>query len=170
MTRRTTAAWLLVCGLIGWASPARADVVTDWDLIATQAIAVAGVRQGPAGAIDLAMVLVAMHDAIQAYQHRFESYSEPIANATGSHVAAAATAARDVLVGVGLTTAGGSTIDSIYNTYLSSRGLLNDNGIATGHQAAARFSACARATMGAHRRMQNSSSAGPVPANGVLPR
>jgi len=137
--RRRIAAWLVVGGLLGWGTPARADVVTDWNLIAAQAIAVAGVRQGPAGAIDVAMVQVAIHDAIQAYQHRFESYSAPIANASGSPVAAAATAAHDVLIGVGLTSTAAGTIDSIYNTYLSSRGLQNDNGIATGHQAAAQI-------------------------------
>ena len=133
--RSLMAAWLVVGALLGWTTPARADVVTDWNLIAAQAIAVTGVRQGPSGVIDMAMVQVAAHDAIQAFQHRFESYGAPIANASGSPVAAAATAVYDVLIGVGLTTTAAGTIDSIYNTYLASRGLQNDNGIATGHQA-----------------------------------
>jgi hypothetical protein len=40
----------------------------------------------------------AMHDAIQAFEHRFETYGPPIEGATGSPVDAAATAAHDVLV------------------------------------------------------------------------
>ena len=43
------------------------------------------------------MVHVAMHDAIQAIEQRYEPYGLPIAGATGSPIAAAATAAHDVL-------------------------------------------------------------------------
>jgi hypothetical protein len=120
------------------ASPAavHADVVTDWNAVAAQAIGVAGARQGPAGNIDVAMVQLAIHDAIQAFQHRFETYSLRIANATGSPVAAAATAARDVLVGVGLTTTPSGTVDSLYMAYLASHSLIGDPGIFVGQQAA----------------------------------
>ena len=94
----------LICGLMCWASPASADVIVDWNLIATQAMAAAGTsRQGPAGLIDMAIVQLAMHDAMQAFQKRFESYGPPIGNASGSPVAAVAKASRDVLIGVGLT-------------------------------------------------------------------
>ena len=72
------AGWV-VCGLLCWASPAVADVVVDWNFIAAQAVASAGTsRQGPAGQIDMAIVQLAMHDAMQAYQKRFESYGAPI--------------------------------------------------------------------------------------------
>jgi hypothetical protein len=55
-------------------------------------------RFGLSSILDLAMVHLAMHDAIQAYDHRFEPYAGTISNATGSPVAAAAAAAHDVLV------------------------------------------------------------------------
>ena len=44
------------------------------------------------------MMHIAIHDAVQAYQHRFKTYNAPIPNAAGSIIAAVATAARDVLV------------------------------------------------------------------------
>src|SRR5262245_29313825 len=131
--------------LLGVPQIANADVVIDWNFIATQAILVlAGGRENPAPTIDLAMVHVAMHDAIQAFEHRFESYGEPIADASGSPVAAAAAAAHDVLVGVGLVSVPigpnfppGTTVDSLYNAYLQARSLVNDSGLSVGHQAAA---------------------------------
>jgi len=50
----------------------RADVVTDWNDIASQAALQLAVppRPGPSAILDLAMVHVAMHDAIQAYEDR----------------------------------------------------------------------------------------------------
>ena len=138
--RRGVAIALAVIGTVAVPTAARADVVTDWNFIATQAILVANARQGPAGTIDLAMVHVAMHDAIQAFEHRFDSYGEPIADASGSPVAAAAAAAHDVLVGVGLVSVPiganfppGTTVDSLYNDYLKARSLLNDDGLSAGH-------------------------------------
>ena len=120
-------------------APAAADVVTDWNAIAGRAVVAAGAaRPGPSGLIDWAMVQLAVHDAMQAYQHRFDSYGAPIANAQGSHIAAVATAAHDVLIGVGFVnlTAPVGTIESEYQSYLSTRGLTNDDGIQVGHDAA----------------------------------
>jgi len=81
---------------------ARADVVTDWNLITVQTInaltPASHLRPGPTSILDLATVHVAMHDAIQAFEHRYESYAPPIPAATGSPIAAAAKAAHDVLV------------------------------------------------------------------------
>jgi hypothetical protein len=74
----------------------RADVVSDWNEIASQTAI--PVRPGPSAILDLAMVHAAMHDAIQAYQGRFKPYGASIPNASGSPVAAAARAAHDVLV------------------------------------------------------------------------
>jgi VCPO second helical-bundle domain len=138
MLRRPLLAGSLLCGFLCWANPAVADVVVDWNLIATQAVVSAGAaRPGPSGLIDVAMVQLAMHDAVQAFQGRFESYGGPIANASGSPVAAVARAARDVLIGVGLTTTANGGVDTLYTNYLSSRGLTNDAGLAAGQQAAA---------------------------------
>ena len=88
---------LMVTGTLATAASATADVVTDWNEKTVAYVNAAG-RPAPAWILDLAMVHIAMHDAIQAYQHRFETYNDPIAGAAGSAVAAAATAARDVLV------------------------------------------------------------------------
>ncbi|HWC16416.1 MAG TPA: hypothetical protein VG498_05355, partial [Terriglobales bacterium] len=76
---------------------ALADVVTDWNEIAAT-LAVPARAPAPTSVLDLATVHVAMHDAIQAYEGRFESYAATVANPSGSKVAAAATAAHDVLV------------------------------------------------------------------------
>jgi len=130
------------------ASPAAADVVTDWNATTGQAIvAAAAIRPGPSGLIDWAMVQLAMHDAMQAYQHRFDSYGTPIANGQGSYVAAVATAACDVLLGVGFVNVSNAQpgpppvpavkIVDECASYLSTRGLSNDPGIQAGHDAAA---------------------------------
>jgi hypothetical protein len=138
MVKLSAVSTTLLCGLLGASSPAAADVVTDWNLIATQAVTQAGsARPGPSGLIDITMVQLAIHDAVQAYQGRFESYGPPIVGAAGSPVAAAAKAARDVLIGVGLTNTAGGSVDSIFNSYLALRGLGSDAGIAVGQQAAA---------------------------------
>lgn len=138
MLRTRLLAGSLLCGFLGWANPAGADVVVDWNLITTQAVVSAGAaRPGPSALIDVAMVQLAMHDAVQTFQGRFESYGGPIANASGSPVAAVARAARDVLIGVGLTTTPSGSVDTLYTNYLSSRGLSNDAGLAAGQQAAA---------------------------------
>jgi hypothetical protein len=119
------------------AVPARADVVTDWNSITQTVVGTgASTRPGPTGSLDFAMVHIAIHDAIQAYQQRFESYNAPILAASGSPVAAAATAARDVLVNRFPAQAG--SIEATYQGYLVANGLPpNDPGVAVGQQAAA---------------------------------
>src|SRR6187397_1749007 len=87
----------IACACLIWAVPAGADVVVDWNQRVAQAIAVAS-RPSPANVFDYAMVHVAMHDAIQAFEGRFEPYCGALPNAAGSPIAAAATAAHDVLV------------------------------------------------------------------------
>jgi len=87
----------------------------------------------------MAIVQLAAHDAMQAYQKRFESYGAPIDVASGSSIAAVAKASRDVLIGIGLTSTPNGSVDGLYTTYLGSRGLLNDPGVAVGQQVAARI-------------------------------
>ena len=129
---------LIVCGCLGWASPAMADVVVDWNATASQTIFTAvPPRAGPSGILDFAMVHAAMHDAIQAFDKRFESYAVAIPFASGSPVAAAATAAHDVLVARFPTQK--STLDQSLANYLGPIGLLNDAGASVGHEAAARI-------------------------------
>src|SRR5215471_1546074 len=106
---------LIVCMCLSWAGLCHADVVSDWNAIASQTAIPA--RPGPSAILDLAMVHAAMHDAIQAFQGRFEPYGAPILNASGSPVAAAARAAHDVLVArfPGLST----TLDVLLDNYLN---------------------------------------------------
>ncbi len=119
--------------LIMASSIAQADVVADWNAIASQTAI--PVRPGPSAVLDMAIVHAAMHDAIQAFEGRFESYGGSIPNASGSPVAAAATAAHDVLVARFPSQSG--TLDTLLDNYLNGLGLTEDAGMAIGHQAAA---------------------------------
>jgi hypothetical protein len=133
MTSLRRLAGLIVLECLFWATPARADVVAVWNAIATQMAAPA--RPGPSSILDLAMVHAAMHDAIQAYDGRFEPYAVAIPNAAGSPVAAAATAAHDLLVARFPLQAG--ALNTLLDDYLSGLGLLGDAGIGVGQAAAA---------------------------------
>lgn len=127
---------LVVFSLMNGAISAPADVVTDWNATATQSI-LTGVpsRLGGSSFLDFAMVHLAMHDAIQAFEGRYESYAAPIPNATGSAVAAAASAAHDVLVDRFPAQAG--SLDTTLQNYLTGLGLLGDPGVGIGQDAAA---------------------------------
>jgi hypothetical protein len=122
---------LSICAVA--AGPACADAVTDWNEIAQQAI-VAG-RPGPIGAIDSALVQVAVHDAVQAIDKRFEPYHVEVKGAHGSRHAAVAAAAHGVLVGIYPTQA--ATLDATYFNYLAAHGLTNDPGLVVGEKVAA---------------------------------
>jgi hypothetical protein len=125
----------MLCGLLGAAQPALADVdaVVDWNQITVDAVTVG--RPGPIGIVDIALVQIAVHDAVQAIDRRFEPYHFEGEHASGSRSAAAAAAAHDVLVG--MYPAQAVTLDSVYATYLADKGLTGDPGLAVGQQAAA---------------------------------
>jgi hypothetical protein len=125
----------MLCGLLGAAQPAFADTdaVVDWNQIAVDAVTVG--RPGPIGIVDIALVHVAVHDAVQAIERRFEPYHFEMERASGSRSAAVAAAAHDVLVG--MYPAQAATLDPVYATYLADKGLTGDPGLAVGQQAAA---------------------------------
>ena len=100
---------------------------------------------------------LAMHDAIQAFEHRYEPYGLPIAGATGSPIAAAAPRAAAAI--------GGQLTN---NNYLSSRGLLGNAGIAVGHQAASQIIALRVGTGDWLRESGGEHRCGLIPVNGVL--
>ena len=131
--RQLAIAALGVCGFIGLAAPAWGDAVTDWNEIAQAAI-VTG-RPGPIGAVDSALIQVAVHDAVQAIDRRFEPYHVEIKGAKGSRSAAAAAAAHAVLVGI--YPAQAASLDATYFNYLATHGLSNDPGLLVGEQVAA---------------------------------
>jgi hypothetical protein len=125
-----------MCVFLGVAAPARADVVTDWSQITINTILAGPAVAGPGRLIEFSMVHIAMHDAVQAIQKRFETYSPGITPTTGSVIAAAAKAARDVLVN--RFAAQTATLDAAYAAYLTAHQIAaNDPGIAAGAQAAA---------------------------------
>jgi hypothetical protein len=131
-------AGLVLCGLLGGAGAAVADgavasAVADWNQITVDAVTVG--RPGPIGMVDIALVQVAVHDAVQAIEKRFEPYHFEAERAAGRRSAAVAAAAHDVLVG--MYPAQAATLDPIYHNYLADKGLTGDPGLAVGQQAAA---------------------------------
>jgi len=132
MIKRGCIAAISLCiALIPWTT-AQADVVTDWNEIAAAAVATG--RPGPIGQADLALVQVAVHDAIQAYEKRFEPYFAEV-KPKGRKVAAAVAAAHCVLVG--FYPAQAAALDATYATYLADNGLTGNEGLAVGEEVAA---------------------------------
>jgi hypothetical protein len=133
MNRITAAAHALVaCAALYMPGPASADAVTDWNEITVAAVT-AG-RPGPIGQMDIALVQIAVHDAVQAIENRFEPYHFDMKNAQGKRSAAVAAAAHDMLVGMFPTQA--ATLDATYYTYLADNGLTGDPGLVVGQKAA----------------------------------
>ena len=112
---------------------ARADVVTDWNARAVQ-YGGAAARPGPSFVLDVAVVQAAVYDAVQAIEGVYQPYCGSIPGASGSTVAAASTAARDVLVNRFPAQAG--MIQNDYESYVSGIDPA-DPGFDVGHAAAA---------------------------------
>src|SRR5216110_3846168 len=112
--------------LVALASPpvARADAVTDWNLIASNAIVVTAGQPPPVSALSFAMVQGAVYDAVNAIDRGHQPYLvQPSANPTDSKEAAAAAAAFRVLVGFadlpGLFPAQLPTWQPVYDAYIA---------------------------------------------------
>ena len=93
---------LIALALVALVSPAvaRADAVTDWNLIASNAIVVTAGQPPPVSVLHFAMVHGAVYDAVNAIDRGHRPYLvQPPSNPTDSKEAAAATAAYRVLVG-----------------------------------------------------------------------
>ena len=119
---------LIVCGCLVWTVPAAADAVADWNATAVAAVTLG--RPGGPGAVDMALVQAAVHDAVQAIEGRFQPYHVKISGAPGSPAAAVAAAAYGVLVGC--YPAQASSLTTTYQSYLTSNNLVNDPGLAVG--------------------------------------
>jgi hypothetical protein len=93
--RKVLFALVLTCPVV----PAFANVITDWD---AKAVAfVAPVAAGAPGQRELAMVHIAMFDAVNSIERRYRPYLfQPATPKTASQEAAAAAAAAGVLVGL----------------------------------------------------------------------
>jgi hypothetical protein len=86
---------LMLAATLAVASPARADVVTEWNEIADGLIAGAP----PFKNRFMAMVQVAVHDALNSIDRRYETYSGlPAANSNASPAAAVAAATYQMLL------------------------------------------------------------------------
>jgi hypothetical protein len=118
------------------AANARAgDPISDWNQISEQAVKTAN-HPPPVAALDFAIVHLAIYDAVESFDHRFEPYNALVPGATGSPSAAVAKAGHDVLVGLFL--AQKAALDAAYANYLLANGIdSSDPGTEVGAQAAA---------------------------------
>jgi hypothetical protein len=135
---------LIACALFLCASTADADVISDWNIQTGQRIGASNPpRRGPSSLLDFAMVHLAMHDAVQAFERRYQPYCVAVSNPSGSPVAAASKSARDVLVGLfGDQPGQTAAIDAAYATFTAAyitQGLMvaDDAGVSVGEAAAA---------------------------------
>src|SRR5206468_1405498 len=120
------------------ATTVRADVVLDWNDHAARAIVTFGGQVPPRALIRLAMVHLAMYDAVNAIEGApFDGYaSVPTVDRPASAEAAAATAAHQVLVALFPTQM--ADLDAKYGASLDALpdDIAKINGIAVGQQAA----------------------------------
>src|SRR5829696_5246008 len=125
-------AMLLASIIVAFTFTASADVISDWNVICIQEAVSAG-RPGGSPAIDLATMHAAMYDAVQAIEKDYEPYRvTDVPNTAGaSPIAAAAKAARDVLVYRFFARA--DAINTLYVNYLMANNIdPTDPGIAVG--------------------------------------
>src|SRR5205814_8687077 len=133
---------LIAPALLALASPtvARADAVTDWNLIASNSIVVTAGQPPPVSVLHFAMVHGAVYDAVNAIDRGNQPYLvQPPSKPTDSKEAAVATAVFRVLVGLFPGQLG--TLQPLYDAYMAA---LPDNppgskaaGIAIGEATAA---------------------------------
>jgi hypothetical protein len=151
-TKRTGAAFKLqglavlaasIC--MGWCVSAHANAVTDWNAATLTYVqggpgsppSPAPGRAGPPGLLDIALVQLAVHDAVQVIEGEFEPYlyRDPSKLGVGSTDAAVAAAAHRTLVRLYPSQQG--PLDAFYANYLTSHGLAGNDGLAIGEAAAA---------------------------------
>jgi hypothetical protein len=144
---------LAVSGTLSGASVACADVVTDWNATAVTAVQAFG-PSTPIQARALTIVHLAMFDALNAIDRRYESYAAPLQAPPGaSPDAAAATAAHEVLVR--MIPLQKSVLDAALAESLkgAAEGPAKQDGVALGRQAAERVLAM-RGDDGADRKVE----------------
>lgn len=126
---------LVVLGSIFAATAKGQDPVADWNAIAEKAVKTAAAPP-PVAALDFAIVQLAIYEAVESIDGRYEPYHAAVPGATGSMSAAAAKAGHDVLVG--LFPNQSASLDAAYANFLSANGINPvDPGTAVGAQAAA---------------------------------
>jgi hypothetical protein len=124
-----------VLALAGGTSAQADDPVAAWNQISENAVKSAG-HPPPVAALDFAIVHLAIYDAVESIDGRFEAYYTRVPGATGSLSAAAAKAGHDSLVG--LFHGQVAALDLAYADFLAANGVDPlDPGTAVGAQAAA---------------------------------
>ena len=127
----------VLCAALSFAPLSQADVVTDWNHTAIDVMKAAGIAGNP-WTRNMAMMNVAMSDAVNTVQGRYTrfAYNGPAA-ASASAEAAAASAARDMLIRA--VPAQKESIEKAYEASLRSipAGAAKTSGIAVGEQASA---------------------------------
>jgi hypothetical protein len=150
----------LILALAG--APARADVVADWNVIATTAIPAGGLNfPAITGSRILAMTHAAIHDALNAIDRRYRPYAlDRLAEPGASPEAAVAAAAHDVLVAQ--IPAQQATLDAAYASSLASisDAAAKSRGVAIGQAAAAAILAL-RSADGSNAPMPYTPGTGP---------
>ena len=111
-----------------------ADPIADWNQIAETAVKAAG-HAPPVAALDFAIVHLAIYDAVESIDRRYQPYRVRVDHATGSANAAAARAGHDVLVGLFPTQS--AILDAAYADFLAANGIdPRDPGTQVGAQTA----------------------------------
>ena len=111
------------------------DPIAAWNQISENAVKTAG-HPPPVAALDFAIVHLAIFDAVESIDGRYEAYYTRVPGATGSLSAAAAKAGHDTLVG--LFPAQSAALDVAYAEFLAANGVDPlDPGTAVGAQVAA---------------------------------
>jgi hypothetical protein len=110
------------------------DPVSFWNGVAEKAVKTAK-HSPPVAALDLAIVHMAIYDAVESIDGRYQPYFKSIAGASGSMSAAAAKAGHDVLVA--LFPGQNADLDTTYDNFLNDNGIDGlDPGVDVGKQAA----------------------------------
>jgi hypothetical protein len=131
---------LMAVALIGGATSAVANAVVDWNEITVQAVSTG--RPGPIGAVDIALVQVAVHDAVQAIDQQFEPYHARLARGAASGPKGAVPLPlprRRTTCSSACTPRRPQPSTQQYFNYLADKGLNGDPGLLIGQQVAARI-------------------------------
>ena len=113
------------------------DPIAAWNEITEKSVKTAG-HPPPVASLDFAIVHLAIYDAVESIDRRYDPYQSFVPNATGSLSAAAGKAGHDVLVG--LFPAQSQALDGEYEKFVAENGIDPlDPGIAVGAQAAAKI-------------------------------
>jgi PAP2 superfamily len=126
---------LTVLAILGMTNAEAGDPIAAWNQISENAVR-AGKHPLPVTSVEFAIVQLAIYDAVESIDRRYEPYYTRVPGGTGSLSAAAAKAGHDTLAG--LFPAQVAALDAAYADFLAANGVDPlDPGTAVGAQAAA---------------------------------